>query len=857
MSKTKLSNYVGGINDITSNTTTNVNSQMIQQHNNQFETIDEQQNNYFTNNPNVMMRTNNNANRLNTSLNESDASSSPSNAFKQQLNQLRLMKRRSITSSPIRYNYNSKSSPPVTKRVIENTISGAEGTTSTSSKRSVSAKSPSSKKMPTKHFDNLEHFETISTDSDIGTSPSATTLANSPPSSPQQAQSLLDSYELKQHSSKSLNNAIVRQHSYLNAVQLSDYKQQQQQSSTQSQAKLRGVLSRGVLNNIKETNDESIASSDNYYYSPSATLIREKNQQYQQSEDVLSTTLTKAITSENIQKNRSKSSGNQKQAASAYRSAQSLDDDSQRINSYLNSSQSTKQQQQSAQFAKQTAKSSNPRNTSIKKLKSFFGDKAPMVLQAVENKNIIASDEFLTTLLETVKEGVLNCKIVCKDGKRSHDRSWRPAWAVLKKSGALFLCKEKKDNIMIPSVDSYPINLKNSTIDIAYDYTKRKNVFKVTTFSNSEYLFQTIDYDSMIEWIKAMQENSTPPDLEKLLAESYNKSKIDENNKSQQWSMNSMNNSSNSLNDAQQNQTMKMANNYYNKSNSSERMTVSSSPDDTFALSPMQRSKLDDISPRRQDTTAVTQASNAGSTTNRKWVRQMTRRIKDFMTNTSASDDQQQTHGQSSQHNLSESPDNLNRNFGVALDKCESSSTSPYVPVVIEVCTRLIELHINDEGIYRKVGQKQVVNSLRAQLNQGILNIDISDFNWDNPHSVVSLLKCFLNELPDSLTTSNLYSDFIQVCRIDHHQIRLMAIRKLLRKLPVHNFEALKYLSAHLRRVAAAYQHNKMTIKNLCIAFSQSIVRHKDANCETIRLDHVAQSLLIELIIIYVSLKSN
>lgn len=163
------------------------------------------------------------------------------------------------------------------------------------------------------------------------------------------------------------------------------------------------------------------------------------------------------------------------------------------------------------------------------------------MLQAVENKNIIASDEFLTTLLETIKEGVLNCKIVCKDGKRSSDRSWRPAWAVLKKSGALFLCKEKKDNIMIPSVDSYPINLKNSHIDIAYDYTKRKNVFKVNTFSNSEYLFQTIDHESMLEWIKAMQENSEPPDLEKLMQQAkqysptYNKSLLNQTVPSKSW----------------------------------------------------------------------------------------------------------------------------------------------------------------------------------------------------------------------------------------------------------------------------------------------------------------------------------
>ena len=45
-----------------------------------------------------------------------------------------------------------------------------------------------------------------------------------------------------------------------------------------------------------------------------------------------------------------------------------------------------------------------------------------------------------------------------------------------------------------------------------------------------------------------------------------------------------------------------------------------------------------------------------------------------------------------------------------------------------------------------------------------------------------------------------------------------------------------------------------MTIKNLAIAFSQSIVRFNEANCETIKTDHLAQSLLIEIIIVYVSL---
>lgn len=311
------------------------------------------------------------------------------------------------------------------------------------------------------------------------------------------------------------------------------------------------------------------------------------------------------------------------------------------------------------------------RNTSIKKLKNFFGEKTPVVLQAVENKNIIASDEFLTTLLETIKEGVLNCKIVSKDGKRSTDRSWRPAWAVLKKSGALFLCKEKKDNIMIPSVDSYPISLRDSNIDIAYDYSKRKCVFKVVTYNNSEYLFQTADHDSMMEWIRAMQDNSLPPDLNKTYQEPYSQL-MSQQQMRHNW-MSVDNNSSNSLNEQMSLSTSNLTKNKANKPND---LMIASSPEEYFLnnsqmsnlntnnsnMSPLQNRKGDDISPRRDNS-------------NRRWVRQMTRRIRDFMTNTNTNEDQSHSQQNDQEHSDLDS----NRNFGVPLDKCESSSTSPVI----------------------------------------------------------------------------------------------------------------------------------------------------------------------------------
>ncbi len=287
---------------------------------------------------------------------------------------------------------------------------------------------------------------------------------------------------------------------------------------------------------------------------------------------------------------------------------------------------------------------------------------------------------FLNTILETVKEGVLNCKILSKDGKRSTDRSWKPAWAVLKKSGALFLCKEKKDNIMIPSVDSYPINLKNSTIFIPTDYTKRKNVFKVTTCSNSEYLFQTVDNESMLEWIQAMQENSNTDKI--IISSSSSSSMSLEQQKLRRISFesNTLNPSSNLLTNNRLSlyEAKKMNSDYeqHKQQSGNNRLSDINNGSDSPPVShhhrkgrfyyffsyPLINTKmflfLEEISPRRDNN-------------NRKWVRSMTRRIRDFMNSANNGDPSSNEFNTSTNSN-----DFSNKNFGVSLNKCEPSSIS-------------------------------------------------------------------------------------------------------------------------------------------------------------------------------------
>ncbi|CAF3610848.1 unnamed protein product, partial [Rotaria sp. Silwood2] len=82
----------------------------------------------------------------------------------------------------------------------------------------------------------------------------------------------------------------------------------------------------------------------------------------------------------------------------------------------------------------------------------------------------------MTDNLEASKEGILYCKTVLKEGRRAADRSWRGAWAVLRR-GALFLGKEKKHGLLIPlSCDSFPINLQNADVELASDYIKKPRV---------------------------------------------------------------------------------------------------------------------------------------------------------------------------------------------------------------------------------------------------------------------------------------------------------------------------------------------------------------------------------------------
>lgn len=195
------------------------------------------------------------------------------------------------------------------------------------------------------------------------------------------------------------------------------------------------------------------------------------------------------------------------------------------------------------------------------------------------------------------------------------------------------------------------------------------------------------------------------------------------------------------------------------------------------------------------------------------------------------------------------------------MEICEPSSFSNYVPSIVEICVELIDLNLKYEGIYRKGGKKSTIDLLHNQINPSVSKLQVSDINWGNIPVITSLLKKWLKEIPKSLIPFQFEKEITTSLNDDSHQVLLNNIKDILHKLPRYNFETLKYLCEHLRRVCAYQYVNKMTLANISKSVGPSLFSENSKNeNETISMNETISSAMkilqsqysiIELIIIY------
>lgn len=147
------------------------------------------------------------------------------------------------------------------------------------------------------------------------------------------------------------------------------------------------------------------------------------------------------------------------------------------------------------------------------------------------------------------------------------------------------------------------------------------------------------------------------------------------------------------------------------------------------------------------------------------------------------------------------------------------------LPAVVYRCIQYLEAKnaISEEGIFRLSGSNLVIKQLRERFNnEGDINL-VTDGQYHDIHAVASLLKMYLRELPSTILTNDLRTQFIAAIEIPDQKEKLATLSELVERLPQANATLLKYLISFLIRIIDHSDVNKMTVRNVGIVFSPTL----------------------------------
>ncbi|KYO25175.1 rho GTPase-activating protein 22 isoform X2 [Alligator mississippiensis] len=148
-------------------------------------------------------------------------------------------------------------------------------------------------------------------------------------------------------------------------------------------------------------------------------------------------------------------------------------------------------------------------------------------------------------------------------------------------------------------------------------------------------------------------------------------------------------------------------------------------------------------------------------------------------------------------------------------------------PLLVEQCVDFIrERGLTEEGLFRMPGQANLVKDLQDSFDCG--EKPLFDSNTD-VHTVASLLKLYLRELPEPVIPFAKYEDFLscgQLLSKDEGE-GTQELVKQVKNLPPANYNLLKYICKFLDEVQSHSSINKMSVQNLATVFGPNILRPK------------------------------
>ncbi|XP_052778297.1 uncharacterized protein LOC128215599 isoform X2 [Mya arenaria] len=467
------------------------------------------------------------------------------------------------------------------------------------------------------------------------------------------------------------------------------------------------------------------------------------------------------------------------------------------------------------------------KHKSMRKLKDFFGEKTPRIVEAQEKR------EPVSPIQQVTREGSLGVKVDVIDGKRASDRSWRPVWAVLR-GHALFLSKERRDpaNYVVHALsvrvrssssqsnlfayDEQPISIKACIVDIAHSYTKRKNVFRVKTYNGSEYLLQAEDSEDMLAWIAAIKENNNPDfDSSEVARTELIIRKSQELDTAPQINVSPP-------------QTQKM----------SKKLSVLSIKQKIPHSPSIKRRKTSSGDKLDKDDSG--KESGKESSKSKTWKGKIGKSFKKHMGSSPSPSGRISTVVESAGM------------FGSSLEDCVPSPNNEFVPLIVDLCIQIVEARgLELTGVYRIPGNKAAVTTLQEEFNKGIDSMNLDHEKWADVNVISSLLKAFFRQLPEPLIPDDLYQPFIDANRLEDPERRMLKLKRLIHELPEHHFETFKHLARHMNKVAQYADINRMEAKNLAIVFGPTLIRKADDNMVAMFTDMSDHCKIIESIVLH------
>ncbi|XP_042892748.1 rho GTPase-activating protein 21-like isoform X4 [Penaeus japonicus] len=389
-----------------------------------------------------------------------------------------------------------------------------------------------------------------------------------------------------------------------------------------------------------------------------------------------------------------------------------------------------------------------------------------------------------------LRQGSLHVKLTMVDGKRAGDRSWKTVWAAVQ-GRALIFYKDRQHALQTPLGVEEQISLRGAEVEVASDYTKRRNVLRLATPGGSQLLLQADTPPEMLAWLSTLQNNCAIQE-----GEACSKAPMNNNNVSPQTSNKAM-----------------------------RKLTSSLRTRSPTGQSPSTKT--------RKPSSVESNSSPKSKTWRGNLVRPFMKKIQG-----------------GSPAITPTTPHPEGATIGVCLEDCPQSNENEFVPLLVALCVSVVETRgLQTQGIYRIPGNKAAVTHLTEMINKGPKAIDYSDPRWSDVNVISSMLKQFFQKLPDPLFTCDLYPLFIEASKIEDPNQRLMELKRLVQELPDHHYETLRFLMLHLSHIVSNSESNKMDVRNLAIVFGPTLVRSGDDNMITMVTDMSHQCKIVETLI--------